>query len=269
MDIDAIAVEDLAALDGQERIEPFTGRLPGFDLAAAYQVTAVHRRLRIARGERVVGRKLGFTNRKLWAEYDVHAPIWGDLYDTTVHEIATAGAEFDLAGLAAPKIEPEIAFGLGRAPEPGMDEAQLMACIGWVAHGIEMVQSLYPGWAFQPPDTVVAAALHGAYLIGPRRELAAGERGEWQARLADFSLTLLRNGAATDRGHATDVLGSPLTVLGHLVALLAEDPDNPPLAAGEFVTTGSVTRALDIAPGETWETRPEGLDLPGLSVRFS
>jgi 2-oxo-3-hexenedioate decarboxylase len=262
-------VEALAALDGQERIEPFTGRLPGFDLAAAYRVTAAHRRLREARGERVVGRKLGFTNRKLWAEYGVRAPIWGDVFDTTVREIGPDGAEFGLAGLATPKIEPEIAFGLARAPEPGMDEAQLMACIGWVAHGIEVVQSLYPGWVFEPPDTVAAAALHGAYLIGPRRALAAGERDDWQARLGDFSLTLLRDGAAADRGHASDVLGGPLTALGHLVGLLADDPANPPLAAGEFVTTGSVTRALDIAPGETWETRPEGLDLPGLSVRFA
>ena len=35
------------------------------------------RRLRIARGERPLGYKIGFTNRGIWDRYGVHAPIWG------------------------------------------------------------------------------------------------------------------------------------------------------------------------------------------------
>jgi 2-oxo-3-hexenedioate decarboxylase len=266
---DTIAADLLAALDNHHRLETFTSRLPGFDLAAAYRVTAALRRLRTERGERVVGRKLGFTNRTIWPEFGVYAPIWGDMFDTTVHEIGTEGAVFELKGLAEPKIEPEIAFGLARAPEPGMDESRLMGCIGWVAHGIEVVQSLYPGWAFEAPDTVAAFAMHGAYLIGPRRPVTEAARAEWQARLGNFSLTLFRDGAPVARGRASDVLDGPLSALRHLVELLKDDPDNPPLVAGEIVTTGTVTRALDIRPGETWNTRLEGLDLPGLTVSFS
>ena len=52
-------------------------RDPGFDPAKAYCLTAAVRRLREARGERVVERKIGFTNRLIWPEYGVHAPIWG------------------------------------------------------------------------------------------------------------------------------------------------------------------------------------------------
>lgn len=269
MDTDAIAIEALAALDERDRLDPFTSRDPGFDLAAAYRVTAALRRMRCARGERVVGRKLGFTNRTIWPEYGVYAPIWGDMFDTTVHEIGATGAVFDLKGLAEPKIEPEIAFGLARAPKPGMDEAGIMGCIGWVAHGVEVVQSLYPGWAFEAPDTVAAFAMHGAYLMGPRRPVTDAARADWRARLGSFSLTLFRNGEPVARGRAADVLDGPLSALRHLVELLKDDPDNPPLAAGEIVTTGTVTRALDIRPGETWMTRLEGLDLPGLTVRFS
>ncbi len=62
------------------------------------------------------------------------------------------------------------------------------------------------------------------------------------------------------------MLGGPLTALSHLVELLAEDPDNPALAPGEIVTTGSLTRAVDVAPGQTWETRIEGLALPDLKL---
>jgi 2-oxo-3-hexenedioate decarboxylase len=52
------------------------------------------------------------------------------------------------------------------------------------------------------------------------------------------------------------------------VALLADNPANPPLAAGEIVTTGSLTRALPIAAGEHWSTEIRGLPVDGLSVRF-
>ena len=264
----SIAAEVLAALDGGAQIPPFTGRAEGFDLAAAYRVTAELRRRRTARGERPVGRKLGFTNRTIWPEYGVFAPIWGDLFDTTVADADPERARFDLSAMREPRIEPEIAFGLTRAPEPGMDEAALMDCIGWVAHGIEIVQSIYPGWRFEAADTVAAGALHGAYLLGPGQAISAGDAGAWRSALADFTVTLIRDGAPADTGHARNVLDGPLTALRHLVELLADDPANPPLAAGEFVTTGTVTRALPVAPGEVWETRVEGLALPGFRLAF-
>jgi 2-oxo-3-hexenedioate decarboxylase len=209
MDTAAIAADLLAALDGGRSVAPLTGRLPGFDLAAAYRVTAAHRRLRTARGETVVGRKLGFTNRNIWPEFGVFAPIWGDVFDTSFHEIAPEGADFELSAFSEPKIEPEIAFGLVRAPEPGMDDAALMSCVAWVAHGVEVVQSLYPGWRFQAPDTVAGFAMHGAYLMGPRVPVAPGETAGWVRMLADFHVTLTRDGKAMDRGHASDVLGGP------------------------------------------------------------
>ena len=50
--------------------------------------------------------------------------------------------------------------------------------------------------------------------------------------------------------------------------LLARDPDNPPLAAGEIVSTGTLTRALPVKPGETWMTKLKGIALEGVSLRF-
>ena len=52
---------------------------------------------------------------------------------------------FPLAGLAEPRIEPEIVFGLSRAPAQDMDDATLIGCVEWVAHGFELVQSIFPG----------------------------------------------------------------------------------------------------------------------------
>ncbi len=267
--VEGIAAEILGAADARRQIAPATERHPDLDLAAAYRVSAAVRRLRRARGEQPVGRKIGFTNRTIWPEYGVWAPIWGDMFDSTVETAPPEGAVFELARVVEPRIEPEIAFGLARAPAPGMDEPALLSCIEWVAHGIEIVQSLFPGWRFAAADTVAAFALHGAYLLGPRVAVKQDEQADWLARLADFEIALERNGAEAAGGHAPDVLDGPLSALAHLVGLLAEDPVNPPLAAGEIVTTGTVTRALPVASGEHWRSRVTGLPLPGLALRFA
>jgi 2-oxo-3-hexenedioate decarboxylase len=71
-----------------------------------------------------------------------------------------------------------------------------------------------------------------------------------------------------DHGRSAAVLGGPLSALRHLVGLLARDPDNPPLAAGEIVTTGTLTRAMPVKPGETWSTALDGIALEGIRLRF-
>ncbi len=267
LDHDAIAAEVLGALAARRQIAPFSGRLPGFAMADAYGVTAALRRLRTACGERPAGRKIGFTNRGIWEQYNVHAPIWGDMFDGTLFEVG--GGAFDLSPLLEPRIEPEIVFGLASAPAPGMDEAALLGCVAWVAHGFEIVQSVYPGWRFAAPDTVAGLGMHGALGIGPRRPITDEPPGGWLAALSGFSITLTRDGEVVDRGGGANVLGGPLTPLRHLVEMLAGDPHNPPLAAGEIVTTGTLTGAFPVVPGEGWATAIEGLPIAGIEIRFA
>jgi 2-keto-4-pentenoate hydratase len=263
-----IATEALAALDTGRQIAPFSCRLAAFELDDAYRVTAAANHMRVTRGETRVGRKIGFTNRTIWTEYNVHGPIWGYVYDRTVHDLAGIGGTFPLAKLAEPRIEPEIVFGLASAPAPGMDQRALLDCIEWVAHGFEIVQSIFPGWKFSAPDTVAAFGLHGALLIGPRRPIAARDE-DWSGTLASFEIDLKRDGVVVEHGRATDVLDGPVPALRHLVDLLARDRSNPPLAAGEIVTTGTLTRALPVSPGETWTTELMGVGLAGIGVRFA
>jgi 2-oxo-3-hexenedioate decarboxylase len=248
-------------------VASFSARQPGFSLADAYRATVAVRQMREARGERVLGRKIGFTNRTIWAEYGVYAPIWGYVYDRTVRSLADVEDGFPLAGLAEPRIEPEIMFGLAAAPGPGMDEAGLLACVDWVAHGFEIVQSIFPAWKFSAPDTVAAYGLHGALLIGPRHPVAARAE-DWLRALATFEIDLKRDGGVVDHGRAANVLDGPLSALRHLVDLLAQDPVNPPLAAGEIVTTGTLTRAFPVVPGETWTTQLAGVAIDPVRVRF-
>lgn len=264
-DIDAIASEAFALLGTGRQTEPFSRRRDDFDLSTAYRVTPVLRRLREGRGERVVGRKIGFTNRTIWPEYGVYAPIWGYMYDRTVFDLAEVADGFSLREMPEPRIEPEILLHFARAPVPGMDEAGLLSCIDWIAHGFELVQSIFPGWKFVAADTVAAYGLHGAYFIGERHGID-GNRGDWLKALCNFRIELFRNGQSAGRGTSTDVLDGPLTALKHLNDLLAADPGNPPLAAGEMITTGTLTAAFPVSPGETWSTKLDGIALPGLSL---
>ena len=262
-----VAADAIAVLGTGRQIAPFSGRPGGLTLDSAYRVMAKLEAVRNGRGEYAVGRKIGFTNRTIWAEYGVYAPVWGYVTDRSVHELA-ARQRCRCKDLAEPRIEPEIVFGLAEAPSPEMDEAALTRCIDWVAHGYEIVQSIFPQWKFAPADTVAANGLHGALLIGKRHAFQP-RAAEWARELAAFDIDLYCNGALADRGHAANVLGSPVSALRHLVELLAKDGVNPPLDAGEIVTTGTLTRALPIAPGETWTTKLRGISLEGISLRFT
>jgi 2-oxo-3-hexenedioate decarboxylase len=206
--------------------------------------------------------------RTIWTEYGVHAPIWGYVYDTTALDLTGEPLEVSLNGLAEPRIEPEIIFGLSAPPAQGMDEAALIRCIDWVAHGFEIVQSIFPNWSFRAPDTVAPyGGLHGRLFIGPRHS-ARLRRDDWARELSGFEIDLFRNGARVDHGVAANVLDGPLFALRHLAETLAQDRLSPPLSAGEIVTTGTLTRAFPVAAGEEWTTKLTGVPLEGARIRF-
>lgn len=263
--IEEIATEAVTVLETGHQTSPFSGRFPDFSLDDAYRVTAAVRRLRETRGETPVGRKIGFTNRTTWPDYE---PMWSYVYDRTVHDLAAIDGTFSLAGLAEPRIEPEIVFRLAAAPAPGIDERGLLRCIDAVAHGFEVVQSIFPRWGFTAADAVAAFGLHGALLLGPWHPVVGNEE-RWEQTLSTFTVDLLCDGTPVDQGQASNVLGGAVPALRHLVGLLARDPVNPPLAADEIVTTGTLTRVPSVAPGETWTTAIAGIDLDGTAVRFA
>lgn len=243
-----LAAEAHDALTNANAVAPFSRRGHRPSEAEAYEAAAI---LRDLRGARVVGRKIGFTNRNIWPLYNIAQPIWGDVTE----ESLLHGAPVSLSRYVEPRLEPEIVLGLGAPPAPDMDKAALGACIDWVAPGFEVVQSIYPGWAFETADTIIAGGLHGGLLIG-RRTAATPEV---LAGLPDVRVILSRNGEEAERGIGANALDGPVSALRHLVQVLANDPHNPPLAAGEVVTTGTLTDAWPLHPGEAWTARYSGV----------
>ncbi|MBC7727062.1 MAG: hydratase, partial [Microbacteriaceae bacterium] len=76
------------------------------DLPQAYQTALAVRALRLARGEVPRGYKVGFTNRTIWSRYNVFAPIWGLVWNTTLSFCDGAG-RVSLDHTCQPRLEPE------------------------------------------------------------------------------------------------------------------------------------------------------------------
>jgi 2-oxo-3-hexenedioate decarboxylase len=265
--IDEVASEVISVFGFGRQVKPFSGRRAGFTLADAYEVAERVREIRAARGETAIGRKIGFTNRTVWGGLGISAPIWGYMYDTTVRDLSGTDARFALAGLAEPRIEPEIVLHLADVPHPEMSDEDLIACVDWIAHGFEIVDSIYPGWAFGAPDAVAAHGLHGTLLIG-KRHLISHDRRLWGEALSGFTIEMLRDGDVVARGHGQDVLGGPVQALRFLARQVACSPACRPLRPGEIVTTGTLTAAMPVAHGETWTTVLKGVEAGGLRLRF-
>lgn len=255
-----LARELISVHETPREVPPFSTSHPGLTAEAGYAAAQALHEHRVAAGWRRVGRKIGFTNRTLWTRYGVHEPIWGTVYDRTLIRAPHNSARVPLRGLVNPRIEPEICFGLRAAPRGG----DLLDCIEWIAHSIEIVQCHHPDWKLALPDSTADNGLHGRLIVGA----PLPPPGNVEALLPAVAVELYRGETLVDRGLGANVLDSPLKALAHLVALLARQRSAPALEAGEIVTTGVITDAHPVRPGETWSTRVSGLAVPGLTIEF-
>ncbi len=264
LDIRELACELLSAQEQGTALRPPSERDPRFDLDAGYAVAAELDRLRRLRGWTPVGRKIGFTNQAIWPELGLATPIWGYLYDRTVRYAARATSLVSLMHRVAPKIEPEMVFRL-RAPLPpgGKEPARILTAVEWIALGFEIVDCHYPGWRMRCADAVADFGVHALLIIGAPRSV----EGVSADQLCDVQVSLSRNGEKLTEGTGKDVLGSPALALAYFDEVLAGQGQS--LAAGEVITTATLTAALPIGAGESWQAQAKGLELGSLAAVFS
>ena len=254
----------LAAIDESRLVAP-PDRERLEDLTQAQKIQDELNRLRLARGDKPVGFKIGFTNRSLWPLYGVSHPIWAPVWDTTLFQ-SDAGPSVQIAdlelnaigkpvsGFVLPRLEPEIVLGLRHAPASSALE-DVADAVEWAAHGFEIVQCVYPEWRFTAAEAFAAQGLHGALLIGPRRQVRV------HAQLSEFlstvRLNMTCNGDVIADGDGSAVLDGPIQALAHLVEMLSRQPALPEplrLQAGSIITTGSLTDAQPMLPHQHWQT---------------
>jgi 2-oxo-3-hexenedioate decarboxylase len=252
--------ELIEAHENPRLVPPFSARHPGLTPEAGYAGARRLHQHRLALGWKPVGRKIGFTNRTLWQRYGVHEPMWGMVYDRTLIRAENDRATVSLAGLAQPRIEPEICFRLERAPRSSSHE-ELIDSLEWMAHSVEIVQCHHPDWKVTIADCTADNGLHGRLVVGTPLPVKD------TAKLPALAARLFKGDRLVDQGVGANVLGGPLHSLAHLVELLKKQPEAPALSAGEIITTGVLTDAHPVAPGEAWRTQVTGFG--GLTIAFS
>lgn len=271
--INKVAQEVEEAQDNCIQIAPFTSRLEQFSISDAYKVADIIHKRRTEAGYTPVGRKLGFTNKEMWSVYGVCEPIWSYVYDKTVRQLSDGQGRCHIRNYAEPKIEPEIVLHFSASPPVDASPLELLECIDWIAHGIEIVQSHYPGWEFKAQDTIADRALHAELFTGeplPVRQI----NQDLVKALEEFRLDLFCNSDLCEQGVGRNVLGSPLKAVSYLITILSDfsglsdQIQAAPVQAGELITTGTLTTACPVRAGQLWSTSIEGIPLPGMSLRI-
>jgi 2-oxo-3-hexenedioate decarboxylase len=246
---------------------PLSTRQPEFDLSAAYAVEGELVRLRRADGRTPVGRKVGYANKAVWRALKLETLVWAHMYDDTVQYARDNAASLDISRMCAPKIEPEIVFKIRRPIETGGDPAAVLGAVEWIALGFEIIDCVFADWKFQPADFVAAFGLHAALIVGEPLLVEPASIPTLTEQLAQFKVRLLKNREGIAEGSGKNSLRSPALCLGELASAVARRMPDDPLAAGELVSSGTLTESQPIAAGESWTTTVEGIELSPLTLR--
>ena len=206
----------------------------------AYEVQRRVLAARVARGEQVVGYKVGCTSRAIRGQFGISEPICGRLLAPHVYYGDT---ELDWHDYVHCAVEPEFVMRLGQdiAAEVA-PEQDLRAALEWVAPGIEVHH--YKFWFGKPtPQELIASnGIHAGLVVGPRRvplrELDLDIEG----------IGIFRNGELAASGIGAEIVGGPLHSLRWLAHHLLRRGEH--LKAGQLVISGSPVALVPVDPND-------------------
>jgi 2-keto-4-pentenoate hydratase len=241
---DAVRAAAAGLLDAYETgkpIAPLIETYPEATLEDSYRIQQEQVRSWVSAGAVIRGHKVGLASAAMQRQLGVNQPDYGHLTGSMFHlEHQPIPAETFIQ----PKIEPEIAFVLGRRLEgPGVTIADAVRAVEFVLPALEIVDSRIQDWKISIVDTIADNASSGGVILGGT-----------PARLADVELrlagcVLYRNGEVAETGAGGAVLGSPLNALVWLANTIG--PLGVALEPGHVVMPGSMTKAITMARGDT------------------
>lgn len=239
------AIRLLDAYRTRAPIDPIIERFPTMTLDDAYAIQSLQIDEWRASGAVIRGHKVGLTSRAMQKQIGVDQPDFGVLRDDMFLPESTP---IDTGAFLQPRVEPEIAFILGRELRgPGVSLADAVRAIDWVVPALEVIDSRISDWRIGFFDTVADNASSGAVVLGSRARRLDG------LDLRGMGCILLRNGRIVATGAGAAVLGSPLNALVWLANTLGER--GVAIEAGATVLPGSITRSLPVSGGDVITAR--------------
>ena len=212
----------------------------------AYRVQAAWLDIRLGRGERVVGHKIGLTSRAMQQAMSIDTPDSGFLTDAMVF---APGEPITAADFCDLRLEVELAFVLADdLSGTGLNVDDVLDATDHVTAAVELIASRTPrtdpatGRTRTVVDTVAdnaadAGIVTGGLPVGPR-DLDL----RWVGAIA------YRNGVVEETGLAAGVLDHPANGIVWLARRYAEQGRS--LRAGQVILSGSFTRPMAVAPGD-------------------
>ena len=252
---DSLIGELLAAREQHRAIAPPSEKRR-LALAEAYTVQDRVREALVARGERVIGWKAGFTNKAAQTAYGCEEPVCGFLLATGVFPNR---AEVPSARFASLVVEAEVAFVLKHdLAGPGVTPARALLAVEGAVPALELVDFRMSGKPVAS-DVVADGVFANAIVVGaPLTDVA-------HLDLAVEGLVYELNGAIVATNAAAEVMGDPLNSLAWIANHLGAR--GLALKAGDLVMSGSVSTLLRPKAGDT--VRATFTRLGGVAVRVS
>ncbi|MCX7221294.1 MAG: 4-oxalocrotonate decarboxylase [Burkholderiales bacterium] len=267
MNARAYALEILQARATGRTLPAISSRTE-LNIQQAYEIAKNIDEIRKGLGEHPIGRSLSVSWNTPHGEDALARLRWTTLFDATVRYLPSNVCLQSLEGAMHPKIGAVVIFKLAATPTAEASLEQLLDCIEWLAHGIEILSCPYPDSDFSEADAIAALGLHGTLLIAQAHPLSQASRAQLGQVLANASVSLSCDGSLIAAGYGSKVLDSPVHALGYLHQQLKLQSQFPPLQAGEIISTGSWTAPITVQAGQTWSSAFSGLDLAGISVSF-
>jgi 2-keto-4-pentenoate hydratase len=230
------------------------------DVESAYAIQAAWTNMRLERGEKVVGRKIGLTSQAIQQQLGVDQPDYGALWQSSFYPATDGKVTIQAGDFLQPRIEGEIAFLIGKSlREPGITPEGVLAATEACAMGVEIVASRITDWKIKLADTIADNASYGGFTLGP------WDKRMREADLGVLAMTIHHDGTLAAEGLGSAALGHPAVSTAWLANKLLEFGVS--LEPGDIVISGGITKMLPVKAGDEFLFSLTGQ--PSLTVTFS
>lgn len=224
---------------GPEILTPLTEQAAELTLPEAYAIQRDLEQAVVARGERVIGWKVGFTGAALQEAYGVTEPVAGFVLASGVFGSGAAVPAARFVGLG---VEAEVAFLLkAELAGPGVTAASALLAVEGALPALELIDFRFGGKP-RGVDMIADGVAANAIVLGGALTSVIG------LDLALEGVVFEQNGQVVSTNTAAEVMGNPLNSLAWLANTLGRAGRG--LRAGDIVLTGSIGKVLRPKVGE-------------------